>query len=308
MTPTIKLTAAALMLGAVLAGCQQPADRAATGAEKGASTAQASTDAHAFKIGALDAWSLKDGEMTHAVSGDTLPWADKAAVTAVLTAAGQPTDSVTLSINPLLVKDGDRVVLIDTGAGGGMGTQGKLLASLRAAGVTPDQVTDVLISHSHGDHTGGLVTNGALTFPNATVRMTTAEWNFMKSNADAAAVVTAITPKVQAFEPGAKVTPSITAVPFQGHTPGHTGYEIANGGQTLLYIGDVLHSHIVSVSRPDLEINYDQANKAAAIATRRALLARAAEQGTLVYAVHFPYPALGHIQRQGDGYVWAPVR
>ena len=212
-----------------------------------------------------------------------------------------------MSIQPLFVRDGQQLVLIDAGAGAAMGADaGKLPASLRAAGVEPTQITDVLISHSHPDHVGGLVdAAGALTFPNAKIRMTAAEWTYMQANPDLAALTRTIAPRVETFAPGAVVAPGITAVAIDGHTPGHTGYEIVSGADRLLYIGDTMHSSVISVQRPDWRIAFDS-DAATAQASRKALLQRAADGDLRLYAVHFPYPGLGRVQRKDEGFVWVP--
>ena len=148
-----------------------------------------------------------------------------AAVASVLAAAGAPTDDVTLGVDALLVVEPGRTVLIDTGLGPNVG--GVLMQSLAQAGVAPATVTDVLITHSHGDHVGGLVTaGGALAFPNAVIRMSAPEWAFMQANKAQAALVATITPKVRTFAPGSLVLPGITAIVLPGHTPGHSGYRI----------------------------------------------------------------------------------
>ena len=77
---------------------------------------------------------------------------------------------VETSFNGYLVNTGAKLVLIDAGAGTLFGpTLGKLVASLQAAGYKPEQVDDILITHMHPDHVGGLAANGAIVFPNATV-------------------------------------------------------------------------------------------------------------------------------------------
>jgi glyoxylase-like metal-dependent hydrolase (beta-lactamase superfamily II) len=270
----------------------------------------ASPDIHAFHIGQIQAVALKDGEMTFAATDREMsPWSDAAEVSRLLKGAGLADGQVHLSIQPLLVRDGERMVLIDTGAGGRMGTEGKLMASLRAAGVEPGQVTDILISHAHGDHIGGLAgADGALTFPNATIRMTAAEWEFAKSGgalSGAGPLLAAMTPKVETFQPGAQVTPSIRAVALAGHTPGHTGYEIVSGADRLLYIGDAMHSSVISVQAPELVNGWDS-DSAAGVRTRQGLLSRGASGGLRIYANHFPFPGLGRFQRRDDGFVWAP--
>ena len=302
----LTLTAVSAM-ALTLAACSPPAaDKAAEpSAAAPAASAQAAADAWGFKIGALDAYALKDGSLSVPNDGSVIAMGEpKAEVDALLTANNLPTDTLGLSIQPLLIKMGDRTVLIDTGAGGAMGTEGKLQASLTTAGVQPAQVTDILISHAHGDHVGGLVNGqGQLVFANATIRMTANEWDALKADPTMAALVTAITPKVQTFAADAEVVPGITAVDIAGHTPGHTGYQITSGAEGLLYIGDTMHHSVISVQRPDWTIQFD-GRADVAEASRRALLERAASENLRLYAVHFPYPGLGRIERRADDFVW----
>jgi glyoxylase-like metal-dependent hydrolase (beta-lactamase superfamily II) len=309
MTFYARIAAASLILAAMgAAACSPEPETKTTAPTPPAALSQ--SEIHAFRIGQLQAVALKDGEMNFAASDREMsPWSDTAEVSRLLTAAGRTDGQVHLSIQPLLVRDGDRLVLIDTGAGGQMGTEGKLLASLRAAGVEPGQVTDVLISHAHGDHVGGLAgKDGSLTFPRATIRMSAAEWDFARAGAaeaGAGPLLAAITPKVETFQPGAQVTPSITAVALAGHTPGHTGYEIVSGADRLLYIGDAMHSSLISVQGPELVNGWDS-DAVAGARTRRALLSRGASENLRIYGGHFPFPGLGRFQRLDDGFVWAP--
>lgn len=306
MTFYARLAAAGLILAALGACSPEAQKKAETPAPVPAPTVAAEANTYAFRIGQLEAVALKDGTLSlPAGNTEASPWPNTAEVSALLKASGVTDDTIHLSIQPLLIKDGARIVLIDTGAGGQMGTEGKLQASLREAGVTPAQVTDILISHAHGDHVGGLTANGALAFPNATIRLSIPEWTALQSEADMAELVRVITPKVQAFAPGTVVAPNITAVSLDGHTPGHSSYEIAQGGGRLLYIGDALHSSILSVQRPDWRITWDK-DSPTAIATRQGLLERGASQNLLIYANHFPFPGLGRFQRRDDGFVWAP--
>jgi glyoxylase-like metal-dependent hydrolase (beta-lactamase superfamily II) len=237
-------------------------------------------------------------------------------VAAVLTAAGVPTDKLSVSIQPLLVKSADRVLLFDTGAGSNFGPAGgQLTKSLADAGVEPAAVTDIFISHPHGDHIGGLLNaEGALTFANATIHMGAADWDFLKGLSaekaaaigatNHAALVTTLTPKIDAFAPGADLVPGVVkAVDLHGHTPGHSGYLIGSGTETLLYIGDSLHNYVISVQKPEWTVAFDN-DAAAGEKNRVDVLAKSAGSGQRIYAVHFPYPGLGKFERRDDDFVW----
>lgn len=314
----VVLLAAALIPAALFSACSknppaqdtasEPAPPAAPPAAETPDASQ-SADIFRFKIGALDAVALKDGEIHVPNDGKTFgvgqPIGD---VSAVLTAAGQPTDTLHLSIQPLLVRSGSQILLFDTGAAdASFAEAGRLPASLRAAGVEPSQVTDIFISHRHADHAGGLLLpDGALAFPNATIHLSAPEWEALKADSGAAKLAAAATPKVATFEPGAAILPGlVTAVAVTGHTPGHSAYEIASGDQRLLYIGDSAHHHVISVQRPDWTIAYD-GDAPTAQASRRTLLQRAADQNLRVYSVHFPFPGLGNVRSEGESFVWVP--
>jgi glyoxylase-like metal-dependent hydrolase (beta-lactamase superfamily II) len=209
-------------------------------------------------------------------------------------------------------------MLFDTGAGANFGPNGgRLLRSMAETGFAPITVTDVFISHAHGDHVGGLVNaSGALNFPNATIHISAPEWAYLKGMtpeqatnsgiANHAALVAAIAPKIAGFAPDAEIVPgAVKAVAIKGHTPGHSGYLITSGNSSLLYIGDAMHHFVVSVRKPEWPNGFD-VDQATSEASRNALLADVAKRGQLLYAVHFPFPGLGKIQRKGDSYVWVP--
>jgi glyoxylase-like metal-dependent hydrolase (beta-lactamase superfamily II) len=261
--------------------------------------------AHSLRLGNLDLTVLHDSEIVVPNDGKTFGIdAQPGEVTAVLRDAAAPTTKITLSVNVLMVRTGGHIALLDTGIGAA--NHGALLASLKLTGVAPGAVTDVLITHSHGDHVGGLLdANGGLAFPKATIHMASAEWDWLKSQGPAN-LVTAITAHVTPFTPGATVVPNIRSRALEGHTPGHVGYEISSGEARLLDIGDLAHSSILSLAMPQWTMGFDT-DQSAAKATRVKTLAALASSHELIYTPHFPYPGLGHIVTAGAGFKWDPA-
>ncbi len=170
-----------------------------------------------FTVGALKLTALNDGQATRPNDGKTLSPVDGA--TAVLASAGLPTSEFKLSFGGLLVRDGNRIVLIDTGvgaAGAAMGG-GKLAAALASTGITPGQVTDIVISHPHGDHVGGLVaTDGSAAFPTARVWFEPAAWQALKANPGSTPIVAVVQPHLAPIAPDGAIAPGIRAIPIAG--------------------------------------------------------------------------------------------
>jgi len=261
--------------------------------------------AHLFTLGKLKLTSLHDAQFVLPNDGKAFGvGVDPSLVSELLRTAGAPTDRITVSVNALLVRTGNRLLLIDTGLGPKL--HGALPASLQEAGVKPTAVTDVLITHSHGDHVGGLLdANGHLAFPKATIRMSSAEWAWMQTKG-APELVKAISHRIHTFEPGARIAPGVTSVALKGHTPGHVGYEIVSGDARLLDIGDLAHSFIISLAKPQWGVAFDNEDSVAK-STRATTLKQLASDQELIFSPHFPFPGVGHIEPAGDAFAWKPA-
>ena len=232
-------------------------------------------------------------------------------------------DAVPTSVNGYLINTGSKLVLVDTGAGGLFGpTLGNLQANLKAAGYQPEQVDDVLITHMHGDHVGGLVQDGKLVFPNATIHAGQEDADFWlnKANLEKASAemkgffqgaMASLNPYVEAgkfkgMKGGTELAPGIKAVPAHGHTSGHNIYVVESKGQKLVLWGDLMHVAAVQFTQPQVTISFDVDSKPAAVERKKAY-ADAAKGRYLVGSAHLPFPGLGHVRAEGKGYVWVPV-
>ena len=227
------------------------------------------------------------------------------------------------SDNAFLINTGSRLVLVDTGAGTLFGpTLGKLIANLRAAGYAPEQVDDILLTHMHPDHVGGLVANGKRVFPNAIVHANEHEaayWlskaNMDKAPADSKGffqgAMASVQPyvdagKFRAFNSNAEIVPGVSSVASPGHTVGHTAYLVESKGQDLLLVGDVIHVESVQFNDPSVTIGFDTDAKEAA-GSRAKVFTRAYQNGALIGAAHLSFPGLGHVTADGKAWHWIPV-
>jgi len=287
-----------LLLTAFLAGNAFAADTGPVPAEPAAQT---------FTVGRLKVTALRDAQFVAANDGKLFGVGiGPDAVAKLLKAAGQPTDHVTLGVDALLVQSGDQKILIDTGLG--PSAHGVLMASLAKAGAKPEDINDVLITHVHGDHIGGLVTaDGSPAFVNATIRISAPDWAWLQTQPNMAALVTAITPKVKTFAPGDSVAPGITSVSIKGHTPGHVGYQIVSGQKRILDFGDTAHSSIVSLAEPDWPMGFDNDEDEGKV-NRRQVLTQLAKDHELIFAPHFPFPGVGRIVAVADHFAWKPEK
>jgi glyoxylase-like metal-dependent hydrolase (beta-lactamase superfamily II) len=227
------------------------------------------------------------------------------------------------SINAYLINTGSKLILIDTGAGVLYGDCcGHLMANLRAAGYQPEQVDEVLLTHLHKDHVGGVILDGKMAFPNATLRVSQAGadyWFSPDSKAKAPpflstffdSAIASVAPyqnagRFKTFSGNQQLEPGISSLATPGHTPGHTSYVIQSATQTLLVWGDIVHVASIQLQNPKASVKYDT-NAQAAQRSRRAMLQLAASKHFLVGAAHISFSGLGHLRANGATYDWIPV-
>jgi glyoxylase-like metal-dependent hydrolase (beta-lactamase superfamily II) len=229
------------------------------------------------------------------------------------------------SVSGFMVNTGEKLILIDAGAGGHWfgPVLGKLASSLAASGYRPDQVDLVLITHLHADHVAGITSlDGKRVFPNAEVWVSKADADFWLSDEiakkapkdaqeffDIARKVAApyvAAGKWHTFEGAQQFANGVKARPISGHTPGHTGYEFVSNDEKLLVWGDVVHLASVQLPKPEIGITFDT-DSPAAVKARLALFKELAADKTLIAGAHMPFPGIGRLRVDGKGYAWVPV-
>jgi len=231
---------------------------------------------------------------------------------------GQP---VVLDVNCFVVRHGDRLILSDAGTGHSYGpTLGKLPQNLRAAGIPPESIDIVMLTHLHPDHSWGLVDEaGKANFPKAQLIVHEVEAAFWLDRApkpdDSERITrntrmqhTVTAPyagRIRRIKDG-EVLPGITAIMRPGHTPGHTTWLLQSGNERLLLWGDIVHLAAVQVPRPDCTLIFD-VDGALARNSRQKAFDWVASEGVIVAGAHLPFPGFATLSRAGNGFAFKPV-
>lgn len=278
-----------------------------------------------FRFGAYEATVVSDGSLPIGPPGDAFVGAGAGEIETLLRGAFLDPANAVLEQNALIVNTGRNLVLFDTGMGDSMGeasrmfgpTTGRLLRNMRAAGIDPAQIDVVCATHAHCDHIWALVdANGNRNFPNAQVAIAEADLRYWTDDANkrgpafmvpfidgAKKNLSAYRDRMIMVQDGREVVPGITAVSAPGHTVGHTIYAIASGPNVLINTGDLAHHHILLLRRPLWEFAFDTDPRQSA-QTRARLLDRFAVDRPTVLSYHFPWPGIGHVTREGEGFGW----
>lgn len=201
------------------------------------------------------------------------------------------------AVNAFLVRANGKNILIDSGFGT------KLFDNLQSLGIAAADIDIVLLTHMHGDHIGGMMKDGNISFPNADVYLSQREHNYWLHETDnkgAHAVLTAYKDRLHLFQPDVlggqlePIFPGVQAFEAYGHTPGHTVYLFKSEDKPFLIIGDVINVSAVQIPYPQIAAVYDT-NAEEASATRRKVLEFAANNNIPIAGMHIPYTGMGYV-------------
>lgn len=288
-----------------------------------AASAKSGTQVPGFyrtKVGAIEVTSLLDGGMAF---GDTLMsnTNEKDLASAKADSFLPAGNSFPGYVNGFVVNTGSKVTLIDTGAMGMAQSLGQLLPNLRAAGIQPTQVDEIILTHAHPDHTNGLLNaDGSKAFPDAPVRIAEQELAFWFDDTKMAVYPDKkqlfeiarknlgpykASGQLQTYQANTDFGGGLSAVALYGHTPGHSGVRVSDGKDQLLIWGDIVHVPALQFTHPQASIAFDT-DSTQARTTRAKIFDETATDRIRVGGMHLAFPAIGHLSRRGQGYDFVP--
>ncbi|GMH36631.1 hypothetical protein BSKO_04504 [Bryopsis sp. KO-2023] len=267
-------------------------------------------------VGDFDVTVLSDGVRRKGKAESLVPDVPQAAVVKAAASHFQDPHNILRHYNPLYLDTGDHKVLFDTGSGTTLGRNlGHLLDNMREAGIEAEDVTNVVLSHAHIDHVGGVLDDqGDLAFPNANYSMSEKEFEYWsEAMADTSDDVRQLgldvvkrafdelEDKLSFFQFGEEIVPGVTALDMAGHTPGHTGFLIRSEGEEFLYGADLIIVDFLNVEHPEWIMDFDM-DAETSISTRFKLFEELAANGTRGSYYHVGFPGIGHIYLDGRGF------
>ncbi|MGX9142743.1 MBL fold metallo-hydrolase [Mesorhizobium sp. 128a] len=280
---------------------------------------------YAVRVGEIDVLVISDGvlPLPTKMLGHNV---ETAVRTAWLDEMFLPPDAFDWSLNAVVVHSGAQTILIDAGLGLdpnlNLPRAGQLIKRLEAAGIDISSVTDVILTHLHMDHVGGLLVDGVKERlrPDLRVHVAAAEVKFWVSpdfshvvmptgfpdalRATATRFVKEFRSQLQTFDDEYEVAPGVVATRTGGHTPGHSVVRVASGGDRLMFAGDAVFA--VGFEHPDWYNGFEHDPQEAA-RVRVRLLTELAETGASLVATHLPFPSVGRVAVDGDAFRWVPA-
>lgn len=260
--------------------------------------------------------TLSDGALT-LPTGALSRSANADQIKKALSDAGLATDITRNPLNVSVLVRGDDVVLFDCGSGPNfMPGAGQLPDSLNAAGIAPERVKHVVFTHAHPDHLWGALDDfGTPAFPNAAYHMAVAERDYWFSPdvykslpedrhafaAGAQRIIKELDSVMKWFKPGDEVVPGVSAFDSRGHTPGHVSFDVRVGNEIVAVVGDAITHGVISFQHPEWAGGFDQEPEHA-IASRKRLLDRFANEKSQIIGYHLPGGGIGRVERVGGTY------
>ncbi len=316
-----EIVASALLIISLAAYAQQSSDKSVISLSTVSKLDRSQPGIYRTKVRKFDVIAVSDGTVGLGLTKELIPNARPGEVERLL-ARHFEKSPIDASINTFLIKYEDKLILIDAGASELVGPDGWQTAAVPPRGRgQPENITDVFVTHIHPDHTGGLMNGNTKVFPSATIHINKREVDYWFNKSIAATALepqktffAQVDPKVKpymdsgqlkTFEGATEFFPGFRSEPAYGHTAGLTVYILEDGGEKVMFWGDVVNIAL-QVGDPDISLRFDS-DVAAAAATRRRLLEDAARKGYVVAPDHLPFPGLGHIRKDGQAYTWVPV-
>jgi glyoxylase-like metal-dependent hydrolase (beta-lactamase superfamily II) len=276
-----------------------------------------------YMVGNIEITVINDGVSRMPITDGFVANASKQDVSAALAAVFMETEFYAGPYNPIVINTGSKLVLVDTGTGeaanqASKGLNGRFLAAFAAAGFDTAAIDAVVLSHYHGDHINGVLrADNTITFPNAEILVPAAEHKFWMDDGE---MSRATKPRVQdgfknvrrvmsgevlkrlrTYEWEKEVVPGVMAIGTPGHTPGHTSHVVSSAGKTVYVQADVTHAPFLFARNPGWHFMLD-VDPVAAETTRRRVYDMLVADRMLVQGFHYPFPAVGHVEKTSTGY------